>query len=290
MWKPYQQFAQQHFPELCQQRPVNSHKGTFGTVAIIGGNTGMSGAVIMAARAALKMGAGKVKIGFAQDHLPLPVLETQPEIMLYTAQELLQHTDISAWSVGCGLDTNARSLQLMQQAQQRFQAEANSLVVWDADALNLFSLHPNLQAAIQKQHIITPHPTEAARLLKMSTAEIQANRHAAVVKLCERFACISMLKGHHSLVKIPNQTVYENQTGNPGLATAGSGDILSGFMTSLLAQGINPAIAASATVWLHGAAAEILALQNIGPIGMVATELVNAARLLRNQLTLAIDF
>ena len=290
MWKPYQQFAQQHFPELCQQRPVNSHKGTFGTVAIIGSNTDMSGAVIMAARAALKMGAGKVKIGFAQDHLPLPVLETQPEIMLYTAQELLQHTDISAWSVGCGLDTNARSLQLMQQAQQRFQAETNSLVVWDADALNLFSLHPNLQAAIQKQHIITPHPTEAARLLKMSTAEIQANRHAAVVKLCERFTCISVLKGHHSLVKIPNQTVYENQTGNPGLATAGSGDILSGFMTSLLAQGIDPAIAASAAVWIHGAAAEILALQNIGPIGMVATELVDAARLLRNQLTLAIDF
>ena len=290
MWKPYQQFAQQHFPELCQQRPVNSHKGTFGTVAIIGGSTGMSGAAIMAAQAALKLGAGKVKIGFAQDSLPLPVLEAQPEIMLYTAQELLQHTDISAWSVGCGLDTNARSLQLMQQAQQRFQAEVNSLVVWDADALNLLSLHPNLQAAIQKQHIITPHPTEAARLLKMSTAEIQANRHAAVVKLCERFACISMLKGHLSLVKIPNQTVYENQTGNPGLATAGSGDILSGFMTSLLAQGINPAIAASATVWLHGAAAEILALQNIGPIGMVATELVNAARLLRNQLTLAIDF
>ena len=290
MWKPYQQFAQQHFPELCQQRPVNSHKGTFGTVAIIGGSTGMSGAAIMAAQAALKLGAGKVKIGFAQDSLPLPVLEAQPEIMLYTAQEVLQHTDISAWSVGCGLDTNARSLQLMQQAQQRFQAEVNSLVVWDADALNLLSLHPNLQTAIRKQHIITPHPTEAARLLKMSTAEIQANRHAAVVKLCERFACISMLKGHLSLVKIPNQTVYENQTGNPGLATAGSGDILSGFMTSLLAQGINPAIAASATVWLHGAAAEILALQNIGPIGMVATELVNAARLLRNQLTLAIDF
>ena len=290
MWKPYQQFAQQHFPELCHQRPVNSHKGTFGTVAIIGGSTGMSGAVIMAARAALKLGAGKVKIGFAQERLPLPVLEQHPEIMLYTAQELLQHTDISAWSVGCGLDTNARSLQLMQQAQQRFQAEANSLVVWDADALNLLSLHPNLQAAIQKQHIITPHPTEAARLLQVSTAEIQANRHAAVAKLCERFACISVLKGHHSLVKTPNQTVYENQTGNPGLATAGSGDILSGLMTSLLAQGINPAIAASAAVWIHGAAAEILALQNIGPIGMVATELVNAARLLRNQLTLAIDF
>ena len=178
----------------------------------------------------------------------------------------------------------------MQQAQQRFQAEANSLVVWDADALNLLSLHPNLQAAIQKQHIITPHPTEAARLLQVSTAEIQANRHAAVAQLCECYACISVLKGHHSLVKIPNQTVYENQTGNPGLATAGSGDILSGFMTSLLAQGINPAMAASAAVWIHGAAAEILALQDVGPIGMVATELVNAARLLRNQLTLAIDF
>ena len=290
MWKPYQQFAQQHFPELCQQRPVNSHKGTFGTVAIIGGHTGMSGAVIMAARAALKMGAGKVKIGFAQDCLPLPVLETQPEIMLYTAQELLQHTDINAWSVGCGLDTHACSLQLMQQAQQRFQAEANSLVVWDADALNLFSQHPDLQAAIQKQHIITPHPTEAARLLNVSTTKMQADGHAAVAQLCERLGCISVLKGHHSLVQAPAENAYVNLSGNAGLATAGSGDILSGFMTSLLAQGIQPAIAAPAAVWIHAAAAEVLALQNIGPVGMVATELIDAARLLRNQLSVTIDF
>ena len=290
MWRLYQQFAQQHFPELCQQRPVNSHKGTFGTVAIIGGHTGMSGAVIMAARAALKMGAGKVKIGFAQDRLPLPVLEAQPEIMLYTAQELLQHTDISTWSVGCGLDTHARSLQLMQQAQQRFQTEANSLVVWDADALNLFSQHPDLQAAIQIQHIITPHPTEAARLLNVSTTEIQADRHAAVAQLCERLGCISVLKGHHSLVQAPAENAYVNLSGNAGLATAGSGDILSGFMTSLLAQGIQPAIAAPATVWIHAAAAEVLALQSIGPVGMVATELIDAARLLRNQLSVTIDF
>ncbi len=290
MWKPYQQFAQQHFPELCQQRPVNSHKGTFGTVAIIGGHTGMSGAVIMAARAALKMGAGKVKIGFAQDRLPLPVLEAQPEIMLYTAQELLQHTDISTWSVGCGLDTHARSLQLMQQAQQRFQTEANSLVVWDADALNLFSQHPDLQAAIQIQHIITPHPTEAARLLNVSTTEIQADRHAAVAQLCERLGCISVLKGHHSLVQAPAENAYVNLSGNAGLATAGSGDILSGFMTSLLAQGIQPAIAAPAAVWIHAAADEVLALQNIGPVGMVATELIDAARLLRNELSGKIDF
>ena len=290
MWTPYQQFARIHFPELCQERPVNSHKGTFGTVAIIGGNTGMSGAAIMAARAALKMGAGKVKIGFAQDSLPLPVLEAQPEIMLYTAQELLQHTDISAWSVGCGLNTNPRALQVMQQTQQRFQAETNSQVVWDADALNLFALHPDLQAAIQTQHIITPHPTEAARLLKMDTAEIQADRHAAVAQLCARFGCISVLKGHHSLVQAPAENAYVNHSGNAGLATAGSGDILSGFMTSLLAQGIQPAIAAPAAVWIHAAAAEVLALQNIGPIGMVATELVDAARLLRNQLSVTIDF
>ena len=179
----------------------------------------------------------------------------------------------------------------MQQAQQRFQAETNSLVVWDADALNLFSLHPDLQTAIQKQHIITPHPTEAARLLQVSTAEIQANRHAAVAQLCERLGCISVLKGHHSLVQAATaENAYVNLSGNAGLATAGSGDILSGFMTSLLAQGIQPAIAAPAAVWIHAAAAEVLALQSIGPIGMVATELIDAARLLRNQLSVTIDF
>ena len=110
-----------------------------------------------------------------------------------------------------------------------------------------------------------------------------------MIQLSESYACISVLKGLHSLVKIPNQAVYENLSGNPGLATAGSGDILSGFMTSLLAQGIHPNRAAPAAVWLHAAAAEVLALQNIGPIGMVATELIDAARFLRNQLSVAID-
>ncbi|UOO88490.1 NAD(P)H-hydrate dehydratase [Vitreoscilla massiliensis] len=289
MWETYQHFARQHFPELCQQRPVDSHKGTFGTVAIIGGNIGMSGAVIMAARAALKLGAGKVKIGFAQDSLPLPVLENQPEIMLYTADALLQHQDISAWSIGCGLDTDTRALHTMHLARERFQTDTHAQVVWDADALNLFSLHEDLQAAIQSQHIITPHPTEAARLLHTTTASIQADRKTAVAQLQQRFGCISVLKGHHSLVQVAAQNAYVNLSGNAGLATAGSGDILSGFMTSLLAQGMDADIAAPAAVWLHAAAAEVLALQKIGPIGMVATELIDAARFLRNQLSVAIE-
>ena len=289
MWETYQHFARQHFPELCQPRPVDSHKGTFGTVAIIGGNVGMSGAVIMAARAALKLGAGKVKIGFAQDSLPMPVLENQPEIMLYTAADLLQHQDISAWSIGCGLDTDERALNTMHLARERMQTETEALVVWDADALNLFSRHEDLQAAIQAQHIITPHPTEAARLLHTTTAAIQADRLAAVAQLYQGLGCISVLKGHHSLLQVAAQNAYVNHSGNAGLATAGSGDILSGFMTSLLAQGIHPNIAAPAAVWLHAAAAEVLALQNIGPIGMVATELIDAARFLRNQLSVAID-
>lgn len=107
---------------------------------------------------------------------------------------------------------------------------------------------------------------------------------------CERLGCISACAGHHSLVQAPAENAYVNRSGNAGLATAGSGDILSGFMTSLLAQGIQPAIAAPAAVWIHAAAAEVLALQNIESVGMVATELIDAARLLRNQLSVTIDF
>lgn len=281
MWEAYRQFAQTHFPQLCQKRPVNSHKGTFGTVAIIGGNTGMSGAVILAARAALKLGAGKVKIGFAQDSLPLPVLESQPEIMLYTATDLLEHTDIDAWAIGCGLGGNEHALSIMQTSKSVLATQA---VIWDADALNLISQHPNLQDALQTHHIITPHPAEAARLLNITTASIQDNRLSSVQQLQQKLGCVCVLKGHQSLVQSA-QSCYRNDSGNPGLASAGSGDVLSGIIASLLAQGFEATDAACAGVWLHGAASEVLALQNIGPIGMVASELMDAARLLRNHLT-----
>lgn len=282
MWMHQQAFAKQHFPLLCQQRPVNSHKGTFGTVAIIGGSTGMSGAVILAAQAALKLGAGKVKIGFAQPSLPLPVLERQPEIMLYTATDLLAQHDISAWAIGCGLGTEPAALQLLKLALHTI--DSNQPVVWDADALNLFAAHPTLQDAIQPHHIITPHPSEAARILQTDTATVQSNRAAACHALHQRLGCISVLKGHQTLVLGPESSLYTNPSGNAGLATAGTGDVLTGMVVSLLSQGFAPSQAAPAAVWLHGAAADNLALQQVGPIGMVASELVDAARWLRNRL------
>lgn len=283
-WNAYRHFAQQHFPDLLQPRAIDSHKGSHGTAGIIGGNVGMSGAVIMTAKAALKLGAGKVKIGFVQEHLPMPILESQPEIMLYTAQELLQQQDISAWAIGCGMGTDANAFHILQTLSE---SHLQKPVVWDADALNLLSQYTKFHILLKPNHILTPHPTEAARLLQQKTAEIQAQRTLAALSLYQQYQCISVLKGHHTLVQITDTQYYLNESGNAGLATAGSGDVLAGIMVSLLAQGMDSAQAACAAVWLHGVAAEILALQQIGPIGMVATELIDAARLLRNQLLMA---
>lgn len=280
-WNRYRIFAQQHFPDLLTPRAQESHKGTHGTVGIIGGNLGMSGSIIMAAKAALKLGAGKVKIGFVQNTLPMPVLESQPEIMLYTAPELLQQQDISAWVIGCGMGTDTNAVNILQTLSEN---HLQKPVVWDADALNLLTEHIKFHILLKPHHIITPHPTEAARLLHQKTATIQAQRTLAAFNLYQQYQCISVLKGHQTLVQITDTQYYLNESGNTGLATAGSGDVLAGMMVSLLAQGMDCAQAACAAVWLHGVAAEILALQQIGPIGMVATELIDAARLLRNQL------
>ncbi|QJQ52158.1 MULTISPECIES: NAD(P)H-hydrate dehydratase [Vitreoscilla] len=280
-WHIYRSFAQQHFPDVLKPRAKDSHKGTHGTVGIIGGNVGMSGSVIMAAKAALKLGAGKVKIGFVQNSLPMPVLESQPEIMLYTAQQLLQQQDINAWLIGCGMGTDNNACHILQTLSEH---QLHKPIVWDADALNLLAKYTKFHTLLNSNHIITPHPTEAARLLQQQTAEIQAQRTLAALNLYQQYHCISVLKGYQTLVQITDTQYYLNESGHAGLATAGSGDVLAGMMVSLLAQGMDCAQAACAAVWLHGVAAEILSLQQIGPIGMVATELIDAARQLRNQL------
>ena len=135
--------------------------------------------------------------------------------------------------------------------------------------------------------ILTPHPSEAARLLGYSTEEIQANREEAALELSEKYFSRIVLKGHQSVIAAPDEELIINQSGNPGLATAGSGDVLSGMIISLLAQGLAADEAVAGGVWLHGAAADLLALNQIGPIGLCSGEIAEAARFLRNLLVAA---
>lgn len=275
--------AKQQFPALFQTRPIDSHKGTFGTLGLIGGTTGMSGALVLAATAAIYSGCGKVWAGFQQPSLPLPLIPDRPEIMLSTALQLQQRDDISAWVCGCGLGLQENAYQVLQ--QQLAFPQSKPLLL-DADALTLLAHYPKLaQAARHYPHlIITPHPSEAARLLHTTTSQIQADRLNAVKQLAEQFQAIAVLKGHQTLIATPDGNIYQNQSGNAGLATAGSGDVLCGMMGALLAQGIAPYEAAQCGVWLHGAAADVLKTLYVGEIGMLSGEIALAARWLRNRL------
>lgn len=294
---PYQSkhFAAQleaaaRFPQLFTPRAADSHKGTHGTLAVIGGAAGMSGAVILAAVAAIYNGCGKVWAGFNQNALPLPVIPERPEIMLATAPDLQKRSDISAWVLGCGLGVCENALALLK-AQLRL-ADGKPLLL-DADALTLLARNPETaaQAGRHGSLILTPHPAEAARLLATATAtaDVQANRKHAAAHISRMFDAYTVLKGHNTLVCAPNGSlIHTNRSGNPGLAAAGSGDVLSGIIGSLLAQGIAPEQAVCGGVWLHGAAADVLKDSETGETGMLSGELAPAARWLRNRLTEAL--
>ncbi|MDO5059563.1 MAG: NAD(P)H-hydrate dehydratase [Neisseria sp.] len=268
-------------PEAFRRRAPDSHKGSFGTLGIIGGAEGMSGAVVLAATAAVYGGSGKVWAGFRQNLLPVPFIESRPEIMLATAEALLERNDITAWACGCGLGVTPESAAVLETLLQR----TDTPLLLDADALNLLAQSPELSAAARTypQLIITPHPAEAARLLGCTAAEVQADRETAVRTLAERFQAVAVLKGRHTLIAAPDGSLFENTSGNPGLATAGSGDVLSGLTAALLSQNIPPVQAACASVWLHGAAADLLAAQH-GETGMLAGELPPTVRSMRNQM------
>lgn len=274
----------EQFPHIFTPRAEESHKGTYGTLAVIGGAAGMSGAVVLAATAAIYSGCGKVWAGFNQPDLPFPVIPERPEIMLSTAAELQRRQDITAWVFGCGLgldDTAAILLHTQLTAPRR------QPLLLDADALTLLASHPDLAEAAA-QHpalILTPHPAEAARLLGISTADVQADRSKAAYRIAAQFRAVTVLKGHRSLVVLPDDCEeYENLSGNAGLATAGSGDVLSGIIGSLLAQGVPADEAACGGVWLHGAAADVLRDSGVGEIGMLSGEIAAAARWLRNRI------
>ncbi|RSE90905.1 NAD(P)H-hydrate dehydratase [Achromobacter aegrifaciens] len=267
-------------PALFAPRGQDTHKGSFGTVGVVGGGPGMTGAALLAARAALKPGAGKVLVGFAQDAAPLACDPLQPELMLRDARSLLeQDWGVTAWGAGCGIGTDALAANALSEL---FVLRRGSPLVLDADGLNLLArgdIQPNWgEGAV----VLPPRPAEAGRLLGMDTAQVQAARPAAARKLAQRYRAWIVLKGAGTVVCSPDGDLRVNTSGNPGLATAGTGDVLAGMLGSLIAQKLPLEQAVAGAVWLHGAAADALVAQGVGPIGLTAGELADAARALRN--------
>ena len=264
-------FAAQLAPRL-----KNSHKGSYGSAGILGGAPGMVGAALLAGRAALKLGAGRVYVGLLDR---LAVDTTQPELMLRPADEIFALADSLA--VGPGLGQSADALELLRRA-----IACSLPLLLDADALNLLAAHTILGSNLARRNaptLLTPHPAEAAHLLGGDVAAIQADRIAAALTLAQRFNAVTLLKGCGSIVALPDGRWFINTTGNPGLASAGTGDVLSGLAVALLAQGWPAEQALLAAVHLHGAAADACVHAGQGPIGLSAGELITPAREILNR-------
>jgi hydroxyethylthiazole kinase-like uncharacterized protein yjeF len=275
--------TEQQFPLLFAMRDAQGHKGTFGSVGILGGSSGMTGAVILAGRAALKSGVGKIYIALTQTSIPVAYDSANPELMLHDAATLIeQASTLNAWVAGCGLGRAPAALSLLKRLLTMRSARP---LVLDADALNALARGDISNSWGSGLVVLTPHPTEAARLLQTDTAVVQADRPGAAQQLARRYSAWVVLKGAGTIVCSPNGDWQINATGNVGLATGGTGDVLSGLLGSLLAQDIPADQAIPAAVWLHGAAADTLVAQGVGPIGLTAGELPDAIRKLRNRVS-----
>lgn len=266
------------FSPCLRPRARNSHKGSFGNAAIIGGTTGMVGAALLAGRAALHIGAGRVFVSLL-DTRALSVDVHQPELMLQSAEHSISAA--TAIAIGPGLGQSKEASQLLEECVAQ-----DKPLVCDADALNLIAQNSNLadQLCMRKAAtLLTPHPAEAARLLRTTTTEIQSNRIQSAQGLAKKFNAHIVLKGCGSIVCEPNGNWYINTSGNPGMASAGMGDVLTGILCSILAQGWSARDALLAGVHLHGRAADLCVAENIGPIGLCAGEVIQAARRIFNQ-------
>jgi len=277
------------FRECLTPRTRNSHKGSYGSLAVIGGAAGMTGAALLAARAGLKLGAGRVFVGLLA---ALAVDPLQPELMLRSPDGALAQATVAVIGPGLGaadeaLEILRRCLPAERNPRHAERAIAELPLLIDADALNLLAAHPVLAARIARRTaptLITPHPAEAARLLATTTEAIQADRVGAALELAQRCKAHVALKGCGTVIAHPDGRWRINTSGNPGLASGGSGDVLAGMAGALLAQGWPAAAALSAAVHLHGAAADVLAAVGDGPVGIAAGDLVPVARTLLNRL------
>jgi ADP-dependent NAD(P)H-hydrate dehydratase / NAD(P)H-hydrate epimerase len=289
--------SQKQVAAFLKPRPRDSHKGQFGTATVIGGDTGMVGAALLAGRAALKLGAGCVHVGLLADNAPV-VDMVQPELMLYGAKDLLHHRPLpnplpqageganvknishSVLAVGCGMGASTAAQKLLTDALR-----LNVPLVLDADALNLIARHADLQDDLRKRKaptVITPHPGEAAHLLGTTTTEVQAARTATAQRLAKNLHCSVVLKGADSICVTRDGKTYLNKTGNPGMSAPGMGDVLTGMIAAFIAQGLDADQALLLAVHLHGAAADALAEKGV-TVGMTASDVMEWARWLLNQ-------
>lgn len=261
----YREITPELVAERFRPRPLDSHKGTFGRLLTVCGSYGMAGAALLCARAALRSGVGLLTAAVPASVYPLlaaavpeAVFLPQPETGggAFSAQAVEPLLRAAAGStavvIGPGIGTGEAQTALVE----RFCRSATRPVVLDADGINSLDPHILVEETVSAPLILTPHPGEMARLLDVSVEDVQRHRHEIARRFADECGVTLVLKGYHTLVSAPGRPVLENLTGNPGMATGGSGDVLAGIIGALAAQGMDPYFAAACGVYLHGAAGD----------------------------------
>ena len=271
------------FNKAVFNRPDDSNKGTLGSLLCICGSYGMAGAAIMAGKAALRCGIGLLKIAVPKSIYPVcatnilesvyyPLEETSNGVISSknTVFLLEMCEKSSAVVIGCGLSVCDDTKNLVQSVI----TNCEKPLVIDADALNCICNKPEILKNLKAPAIITPHPGEMARLLHSTPKTVNSNRENTAIDFAKKFGVVTVLKGAGTIIASPDGEVYINHTGNSGMATGGSGDVLSGIIGSLLAQGAAPINAAAAGVFLHGTIGD-LAAEKLGKISMLPTDMID---------------
>lgn len=271
------------FNKAVFNRPDDSNKGTLGSLLCICGSYGMAGAAIMAGKAALRCGIGLLKIAVPKSIYPVcatNILESVYYPLEETSNGVIssKNTDFllemceksSAVVIGCGLSVCDDTKNLVQSVI----TNCEKPLVIDADALNCICNKPEILKNLKAPAIITPHPGEMAKLLHSTPKTVNSNRENTAIDFAKKFGVVTVLKGAGTIIASPDGEVYINHTGNSGMATGGSGDVLSGIIGSLLAQGASPINAAAAGVFLHGTIGD-LAAEKLGKISMLPTDMID---------------
>lgn len=271
------------FNKAVFNRPDDSNKGTLGSLLCICGSYGMAGAAIMAGKAALRCGIGLLKIAVPKSIYPVcatNILESVYYPLEETSNGVIssKNTDFllemceksSAVVIGCGLSVCDDTKNLVQSVI----TNCEKPLVIDADALNCICNKPEILKNLKAPAIITPHPGEMARLLQSTPKAVNSSRENTAINFAKKFGVVTVLKGAGTIIASPDGEVYINHTGNSGMATGGSGDVLSGIIGSLLAQGASPINAAAAGVFLHGTIGD-LAAEKLGKISMLPTDMID---------------
>ena len=248
------------------ERPKQSNKGTFGKVLNIAGSKYMPGAAYLSSISALKIGCGYCFL--ATDSSVIDSVSAKTSNIVFVPFDKLKEQNPDVISIGCGLSTSDKAKEIFVKTLSIFK---NTPMIIDADGLNILS---TLKIKTPKHLIITPHPVEASRLLNEDKDKIINNIENSAIQLSKKYNCITVLKSHNTIVCNDNKEIYKNKTGNSALAKAGSGDILTGMISGLIAQGMNLYEGAKAAVYLHGRCAE-LASNELTEYSVMADDIIN---------------